>query len=94
MAWTGDRAALRKTVSVDERLLQVTAGEQPHLRLLRRLERGKKKLRSIQVSSAGHLTASGLSQRFFLFVMFGRCLRPIELTVRAVTHDPLERDDN
>lgn len=51
VGWAGDRAALRKTVSVDERLLQVTAGEQPHLRLLKRLERGRKKLRSIQVSS-------------------------------------------
>lgn len=51
VAWASDRTALRKTVSVDERLLQVTAGEQPHLRLLRRLERGRKKLRSIQVSS-------------------------------------------
>lgn len=52
-AWAGDRAALRKTVSVDERLLRVAAGEQPHLRLLRRLERGRKKLRGIQVSSCG-----------------------------------------
>ncbi|KAM3592441.1 uncharacterized protein V6R79_018908 [Siganus canaliculatus] len=41
-AWAGERAALRKTVSADERLLQ------PHLRLLSRLERGRKKLRSIQ----------------------------------------------
>uniref|UniRef100_UPI0037E7F408 ankyrin repeat and fibronectin type-III domain-containing protein 1 n=1 Tax=Semicossyphus pulcher TaxID=241346 RepID=UPI0037E7F408 len=47
-AWTGGRAALRKTVSVDDRLLQPAAGEQPHLRLLSRLERGRKKLRNIR----------------------------------------------
>ncbi|XP_038591832.1 ankyrin repeat and fibronectin type-III domain-containing protein 1 isoform X3 [Micropterus salmoides] len=38
-AWASDRAALRKTVSAD--------GEQPHLRLLSRLERGRRKLRNI-----------------------------------------------
>ncbi|XP_023274602.1 uncharacterized protein LOC111664305 [Seriola lalandi dorsalis] len=42
-----DRMALRKTVSVDDRLLQPAGGEQQHLRLLSRLERGKKKLRNI-----------------------------------------------
>ncbi|XP_041818616.1 uncharacterized protein ankfn1 isoform X2 [Chelmon rostratus] len=47
-AWTSDRAALRKTVSVDDRLLQPSDGEQPHLRLLSRLERGRKKLRNIR----------------------------------------------
>ncbi|XP_029312642.1 uncharacterized protein DDB_G0271670-like [Cottoperca gobio] len=45
-AWAGDRAALRKAVSVDDRLLQ------PHLRLLSRLERGRKKLRNKQLCSS------------------------------------------
>ncbi|XP_051771084.1 ankyrin repeat and fibronectin type-III domain-containing protein 1 isoform X2 [Ctenopharyngodon idella] len=40
-----DREALRKTISVDDRLLQQTPSE--HHRLLSRLERGKKKLRNI-----------------------------------------------
>ncbi|XP_056627412.1 ankyrin repeat and fibronectin type-III domain-containing protein 1 isoform X2 [Triplophysa dalaica] len=40
-----DRAALRKTISVDDCLLQQTPRE--HHRLLSRLERGKKKLRNI-----------------------------------------------
>ncbi|XP_067286236.1 ankyrin repeat and fibronectin type-III domain-containing protein 1 isoform X2 [Pseudorasbora parva] len=40
-----DRVALRKTISVDDRLLQQTPSE--HHRLLSRLERGKKKLRNI-----------------------------------------------
>nr|XP_055031561.1 ankyrin repeat and fibronectin type-III domain-containing protein 1 isoform X1 [Misgurnus anguillicaudatus] len=40
-----DRAALRKTISVDDRFLQQTPRE--HHRLLSRLERGKKKLRNI-----------------------------------------------
>ncbi|XP_039991816.1 ankyrin repeat and fibronectin type-III domain-containing protein 1 [Xiphias gladius] len=44
---TSERAALRKTVSVDDRLLQPAGAEQRHLRLLSRLERGKKKLRNI-----------------------------------------------
>ncbi|XP_029707285.1 ankyrin repeat and fibronectin type-III domain-containing protein 1 isoform X2 [Takifugu rubripes] len=44
----GERVMLRKTVSVDEQLLQVGGGEQPHLRLLRRLERGHKKACSVQ----------------------------------------------
>lgn len=47
----GERVMLRKTVSVDEQLLQVGGGEQPHLRLLRRLERGHKKACSVQVST-------------------------------------------
>ncbi|XP_069573653.1 ankyrin repeat and fibronectin type-III domain-containing protein 1 isoform X1 [Brachyistius frenatus] len=47
-AWASERAALRKTVSVDDRLLQPAGGEQRHLKLLSRLERGRKKLRSIQ----------------------------------------------
>ncbi|KAM9837754.1 ankyrin repeat and fibronectin type-III domain-containing protein 1 [Aulostomus maculatus] len=46
-AWSGDRAVLRKTASVDERLLQPVGGEQRQLRLLSRLERGRKKLRNI-----------------------------------------------
>ncbi|KAM8730197.1 ankyrin repeat and fibronectin type-III domain-containing protein 1 isoform 2-T4 [Acanthopagrus schlegelii] len=46
-AWASDRAALRKTVSVDDRMLQPAGGEQPHLRLLSRLERGRKKLHNI-----------------------------------------------
>nr|XP_046232842.1 uncharacterized protein ankfn1 isoform X3 [Scatophagus argus] len=46
-AWSNEHVALRKTISVDERLLQPTSGEQPHLRLLSRLERGRKKLRNI-----------------------------------------------
>ncbi|XP_035853721.1 uncharacterized protein LOC118494288 [Sander lucioperca] len=41
-AWAGEHGALRKTLSVDERLLQ------PHRRLLSRLERGRKKLHNIQ----------------------------------------------
>ncbi|KAM4524102.1 ankyrin repeat and fibronectin type-III domain-containing protein 1 isoform 2-T2 [Odontesthes bonariensis] len=43
-----ERAALRKTVSVDEQLLRPAGGEQHHLKLLSRLERGRKKLRSVQ----------------------------------------------
>ncbi|XP_054619090.1 uncharacterized protein ankfn1 isoform X2 [Dunckerocampus dactyliophorus] len=46
-AWVGDRAAVRKTVSVDDRLLQPVGGEQRHLKLLSRLERGRKKLRNV-----------------------------------------------
>lgn len=49
-AWVSERVALRKTVSVDERLLQPSSGEQRRLRLLSRLERGRKKLRNIHVS--------------------------------------------
>lgn len=49
-AWAGERATLRKTVSVDDRLLQPASEEQPHLRLLSRLKRGRKKLHNIQVS--------------------------------------------
>ncbi|XP_030256820.1 ankyrin repeat and fibronectin type-III domain-containing protein 1 isoform X2 [Sparus aurata] len=45
--WASERAALRKTVSVDDRMLQPAGGEQPHLRLLSRLERGRKKLHNI-----------------------------------------------
>ncbi|XP_062234780.1 ankyrin repeat and fibronectin type-III domain-containing protein 1 [Platichthys flesus] len=41
-----ERAALRKTVSVDDRLLQPAVGEQ-RVRLLSRLERGRKKLRNV-----------------------------------------------
>ncbi|XP_053274081.1 uncharacterized protein LOC128436314, partial [Pleuronectes platessa] len=41
------RAALRKTVSVDDRLLQPAVGEQRRVRLLSRLERGRKKLRNV-----------------------------------------------
>lgn len=48
--WASERAALRKTVSVDDRMLQPAGGEQPHLRLLSRLERGRKKLHNIHVS--------------------------------------------
>lgn len=44
----GDRAALRKCVSVDDRLLQQTLTEPDTL--LSRLERGKKKLRNVHVS--------------------------------------------
>ncbi|XP_040885078.1 uncharacterized protein ankfn1 isoform X2 [Toxotes jaculatrix] len=47
LACASNRAALRKTVSVDDRLLQPAGGEQRHLRLLSRLERGRKKLRNI-----------------------------------------------
>ncbi len=43
-----DRVSLRKTISVDDRLLQQTPRE--HHRLLSRIERGKKKLRNINVS--------------------------------------------
>lgn len=49
----GDRVALRKTISVDDRLLQQTPSE--HHRLLSRLERGKKKLRNINVSGVSHI---------------------------------------
>ncbi|XP_051522897.1 ankyrin repeat and fibronectin type-III domain-containing protein 1-like [Myxocyprinus asiaticus] len=45
-----ERAALRKTVSVDDRFLQQTPQE--HHRLLSRLERGKKKLRNIHTLGA------------------------------------------
>ncbi|CAI5657985.1 unnamed protein product [Oreochromis niloticus] len=47
LPWATDRALLRKTISVDDRLLEPAGGEQRHLRLLSRLERGRKKLRSI-----------------------------------------------
>ncbi|KTG00345.1 hypothetical protein cypCar_00025284 [Cyprinus carpio] len=43
-----DRVTLRKTISIDDRLLQQTPRE--HHRLLSRIERGKKKLRNINVS--------------------------------------------
>ncbi|KAL6475446.1 hypothetical protein MHYP_G00164860 [Metynnis hypsauchen] len=46
----GDRVTLRKTVSVDDTLLQQTPRE--HHRLLSRLERGKKKLRNIHLCFA------------------------------------------
>ena len=46
----GERVTLRKTVSVDDTFLQQTPRE--HHRLLSRLERGKKKLRNIHVSSS------------------------------------------
>ncbi|XP_054860667.1 uncharacterized protein ankfn1 isoform X1 [Amphiprion ocellaris] len=46
-AWSNDRASLRKTVSVDDRLLQPAASEQRHLKLLSRLDRGRRKLRNI-----------------------------------------------
>ncbi|XP_026172292.1 ankyrin repeat and fibronectin type-III domain-containing protein 1 [Mastacembelus armatus] len=46
-AWANDRAGLRKTASVDDRLLQPAGGEKRHLRLLSRLERGRKNLRNI-----------------------------------------------
>ncbi|XP_077594883.1 ankyrin repeat and fibronectin type-III domain-containing protein 1 isoform X1 [Stigmatopora nigra] len=46
-SWTGERATLRKTLSVDDRLLQQSSAEQRHLKLLTRLERGRKKLRNI-----------------------------------------------
>ncbi|XP_061561556.1 ankyrin repeat and fibronectin type-III domain-containing protein 1 isoform X2 [Phycodurus eques] len=43
----GERAAVRKTLSADERLLQPAGAERRHLKLLGRLERGRKKLRDI-----------------------------------------------
>ncbi|XP_069374158.1 ankyrin repeat and fibronectin type-III domain-containing protein 1 isoform X2 [Paralichthys olivaceus] len=46
-ACSSERAALRKTVSVDDRLLQPAVGEQRRVRLLSRLERGRKKLRNV-----------------------------------------------
>ncbi|XP_068585279.1 ankyrin repeat and fibronectin type-III domain-containing protein 1-like [Cebidichthys violaceus] len=47
-AWAGDRGGvLRETVSVDDRLLQPAGREQPHLRLLSRLERGRKKIHNL-----------------------------------------------
>ncbi|XP_061782618.1 ankyrin repeat and fibronectin type-III domain-containing protein 1-like [Nerophis lumbriciformis] len=49
-AWVGHRAAVRKTVSVDDQLLQPAGREQRHLKLLSRLERGRKKLRNVHVS--------------------------------------------
>ncbi|XP_061561557.1 ankyrin repeat and fibronectin type-III domain-containing protein 1 isoform X3 [Phycodurus eques] len=45
----GERAAVRKTLSADERLLQPAGAERRHLKLLGRLERGRKKLRDIHV---------------------------------------------
>lgn len=47
----GERVMLRKTVSIDEQLLQVGGRKQPHLRLWRRWERGHKKACSVQVSA-------------------------------------------
>lgn len=47
----GERVILRKTVSIDEQLLQVGGREQPHLRLWRRWDRGYKKACSVQVSA-------------------------------------------
>lgn len=55
---TGERVMLRKTVSIDEQLLQVGGREQPHLRLWRRWDRGHKKACSVQVS-AGLLEVAG-----------------------------------
>ncbi|XP_047183689.1 ankyrin repeat and fibronectin type-III domain-containing protein 1 isoform X2 [Scophthalmus maximus] len=55
-ACVGDRAALRKTVSVDDRLLQPAGGEPRRVRLLSRLERGRKKLRNAHnVGNTGRL---------------------------------------
>ncbi|KAM9425570.1 ankyrin repeat and fibronectin type-III domain-containing protein 1 isoform 2-T3 [Pholidichthys leucotaenia] len=42
--WAVERAVLRKTFSADGRLLRPAGGEQRHLRLLSRLERGRRKL--------------------------------------------------
>lgn len=61
----GERVMLRKTVSVDEQLLQVGSGEQPHLRLLRRLERGHKKACSVQVSTRLRMVMLLLFTRIF-----------------------------
>ncbi|XP_041734707.1 uncharacterized protein LOC121568182 [Coregonus clupeaformis] len=67
----GERAALRKTVSVDDRLMQPAPREQQH-RLLSRLERGKKKLRNIhegkfavnlEVEASSESKLSRLAQR-------------------------------
>ena len=57
-SWPGERAALRKTVSVDDRLLQPASAEQPHLRLLSRLERGRKKLHNFHVSTTPRVHAA------------------------------------
>ncbi|XP_061563987.1 ankyrin repeat and fibronectin type-III domain-containing protein 1 isoform X2 [Cololabis saira] len=46
-AWAGGRPPLRKTVSADGELL-CSGGEQRHLKLLSRLERGRRKLHSLQ----------------------------------------------
>ncbi|ROI81902.1 hypothetical protein DPX16_22137 [Anabarilius grahami] len=56
-----DREALRKTISVDDRLLQQTPSE--NHRLLSRLERGKKKLRNINFHSC-----CVIAVRFFIDV--------------------------
>ncbi|KAK6301487.1 hypothetical protein J4Q44_G00275400 [Coregonus suidteri] len=49
----GVRAALRETMSVDDRLMRPATTEQQQHRLLSRLERGKKKLRNIHIGLAG-----------------------------------------
>ncbi|XP_077407611.1 ankyrin repeat and fibronectin type-III domain-containing protein 1, partial [Vanacampus margaritifer] len=53
-----ERLAVRKTLSVDERLLRPSGAEQRHLKLLGGLERGRKKLRNIH--------SLGTSSRFDL----------------------------
>lgn len=55
----GERVMLRKTVSIDEQLLQVGGGGQPYLRLWRRLERGHKKACSVQVGAGPREAGSG-----------------------------------
>lgn len=60
---TAERPTLRKTVSVDDRLLQPDSDEGPHLRLLSRLKRGRKKLHNIQVGFYILLTSMSPAMR-------------------------------
>lgn len=65
---------LRKTISVDDQLLEVGGGEQSHLRLLRPLERGRKKACSVQVSTG----------RITVMLLFAVILRFYRLHLQAV----------
>lgn len=76
-AGTADRATLRKTVSVDDRLLQPESDGRPHLRLLSRLKKGRKKLHNIQV---GFLSTS-FSPRSHSEVLRSSKLQPLGLFV-------------
>lgn len=71
-----ERMMLRKTVSIDEQLLQVGGREQPHLSLWRRLDRGHKKACSVQVSGGMQEAENGDTGvqndfRILLSVTFG-----------------------
>lgn len=93
-AGTADRATLRKTVSVDDRLLQPDGDERPHLRLLSRLKKGRKKLHNVQVGfiftpSPGGAESSVQSLRFLDFSLHFLCVRSAvrEATTRSLSKD-------